>query len=201
MGVLADRITTLEAGGVKVQLGQVAGKLEAAELADQSGDHELAARLRHEAVELITGNAAQTAQFSQTRQAPSGWRRTAELERQMHRWADEARTMSPTRASLEGVFADGSEANRAMALAMMTGAPSAASYTTAIDAITAPRSAFEQYHGLVVARLLASRNPTADETQRLREVVQVALQSGALGAPNSDRVTLAKRILELTPNE
>ena len=100
---------------------------------------------------------------------------------------------------LEQVYDEGSEASRVMALAMMSGYPQAASHDVARRAITDPVSAFEQYHGLVVAHALALREPSSSRTRELRAVVQGALDSGRLGDATSDRTAHARRVLELVP--
>ncbi|MBD8058307.1 hypothetical protein IC607_04910 [Cellulomonas sp. JH27-2] len=198
VAVLADRITALEAGGVKVQL-EATKKLGEAEIAERAGDPELAAQLRGDALALISGNAERAERFSLTRQAPPGWRRTAELERQMRDWSRAAQAVPPSRSALEQVFDRGGEADRAMALAMMTGRPAAASHRVAMEAVETPASAFEQYHGLAVARVIAVQDPGSEETHRLADAIRRALESGRFGAADSDRVMLAKRVLDLTP--
>ena len=200
VAVLAERITAVEAGGVKVELGQaVARKLDEAARADEDGDHVRAAELRDEARELIELNSAEAARFAVTRRSSPGWRRSVEQELQVRSWAEAAHRTHPTRELLEQVYDEGSEANRVMALAMMSGHPPAASHEVAERAITEPVSAFEQYHGLVVAHLLALHEPASPATRHLREVVAGALDSGSLGHAGTDRVALARRVLELVP--
>ncbi len=207
VAVLADRITAVEAGGVKVELGKVAArKLDEADEAEDQGDHERAAELRDEARALITGNADDIARFARTRRSSPGWRRSADQELQVRAWAQDAQEKKPTREALEALYADareefsvGVEERRVMVLAMMSGYPPAASHAVATRAITEPVSAFEQYHGLVVAHVLALHDPGSAATHALREVVAEALASGSLGHAGTDRVALARRVLELVP--
>ncbi|CAM5787394.1 hypothetical protein [Cellulomonas persica] len=206
VAVLADRITAVEAGGVKVELGAVARKLDEADEAESHGDLERAAELRDEARALIAGNAEDIARFARTRRSSPGWRRSAAQELQMRAWADAAKASRPSREALEALYDDGSdedpgtpEGRHVMALAMMAGYPPAASHAVATRAITEPISAFEQYHGLAVARVLALHDPASRETHALREVVADGLAAGRFGHADSDRVALARRVLELVP--
>lgn len=206
VAVLADRITAVEAGGVKVQLGAVARKLDEADEAESEGDHERAAVLRDEARALLVGNADDIARFARTRRSSPGWRRSAAQELQVRAWADAAKASRPSRETLEALYEHGSdddpgtpEGRHIMALAMMTGYPPAASHAAAIRAITEPISALEQYHGLAVAHVLALHDPASPETHALRQVVADGLAAGRLGHADSDRVALARRVLELVP--
>ncbi|MCR6689860.1 hypothetical protein [Cellulomonas sp.] len=197
IGGVFDRIKAFEAAGVKVELAEVREKLATAASLEEAGQPELAAELRDEAIDLLSSSSPAALRFKQVRATPPGWQRTIELERQMHDWEEEARRVAPSLATLERGFDQGDEAGRAMALAMMVGAPAAASPRVAEAAIAHPRSAFEQFHGLRVAQTIARSAPAAPTTIALGEVVRENLEQGRFGSPDSDRCTLAKRILEL----
>ncbi|GHF31480.1 hypothetical protein GCM10018790_06620 [Kitasatospora xanthocidica] len=105
-----------------------------------------------------------------------------------------ARRSALTADQVRDLFADGSEGRRIQALALMQGDPSLADLDSVLDAITQPRSGFEQYHALLAARGLLSRLPAAG-AQRLRDAVATQLVDPR-GIPyGSDRAWLAEKIL------
>ncbi|MGW6913229.1 hypothetical protein ACWGB8_05310 [Kitasatospora sp. NPDC054939] len=105
-----------------------------------------------------------------------------------------ARRSALTAEQVRELFADGSEARRLQALALMQGDPALGDLSSVLAAIEQPRSGFEQYHALLAARGLLSLLPV-DEAQRLRDAVAGRLLA-ADGIPyGSDRSWLAEKIL------
>jgi hypothetical protein len=198
-GVLGHRITSVEAGGVRVGLGleqRAEQDAAAAARARAAGDVEQAARLERRASVLRATAAAVGSRYDHLRATqPSGWDRTQQLEAVMQS-AREMDTGAMTPADVEDVFDTGGEGNRVVALALVERDPRLASLGILKQAIVHSRSAFEQYHGLVAAEAaLPFLRP--DDRLRLRRAVE-ALLIGPLGDSSSDRRTVARRILEAT---
>ncbi|MEV7781512.1 hypothetical protein [Kitasatospora sp. NPDC088351] len=160
---------------------------------DRRGDKVGADDLRVRAMQhlgLLGGSADQGDRLN--RQLPAG--AAAGPENVVAEVRSTARRSALTADQVRELFADGSEAQRLQALALMQGDPALADLPSVLDAIERPRSGFEQYHALLAARGLLSRLPAAG-AQRLRDAV-----AGRLVAPDgipygSDRSWLAEKIL------
>jgi hypothetical protein len=95
------------------------------------------------------------------------------------------------------LFMTADDGNRIVAIGMMSANPDLADPMSIAAAITAPRSAFEQYHSLRAAHVLAVRSPRADGMDSVREAVLQVLSSDQLSSPDSDRGNLARQVRDL----
>ncbi|NEK87673.1 hypothetical protein GCU60_18195 [Blastococcus saxobsidens] len=201
IAVYGDRIETVEAAGLKVQLQQAAAsQLVAATEAEAAGDLQGAQRLREQAARLLEAARTVATRYQAIRATqPSSWQRTERLQELI---AEESRTLSGAVDSPEAVrelFRAGDEGYRILAIGMMSANPALADPETIADAVSSPRTAFEQFHALRAAEALASRQPPPPGVDAVREAVRAASSSDGLGAPDSDRGRLARRVLELLP--
>ncbi len=200
VAVLAERLESIEAAGMKVGMrAQAAAKVKehAAVAADENGDHEEAKRLRRQAAELREIAAATGRSYERIRsQMGSGWHRTERLENLL----EDAMRSAPQVLDAEIVgdlFKEGSEGSRVVALRLMQRDPAMAYVPGICEAINEPRSALEQWHGLSAAeRAVAHGIPPAEE-EKLRNVLHMALAEGRIRQEDSDRHSLAERILQL----
>ena len=169
LALLGDRIESLEFGGGKVKLRAAAAERFAlAEVSEDRGDDETAAQLRAEARALL----AIAGEYRTVRGSmPEGRAGTLAMERLM----DRARRLAAEEAIpanvVIGWLRDGSEAERITALAMMQAQPALREWDVVLAAIKDPRSAFEQYHAMRLAKqMLADLN--GEQQQCLAEVLK-----------------------------
>jgi hypothetical protein len=94
-------------------------------------------------------------------------------------------------------FASATDGGRAVTLGLLqaTTATSIRMVECVIDAITSPRSSFEQYHALKTAQTLMPRISPLLQS-RLTQAVQQAANSGVM-APTGYRASVVRQILEL----
>jgi hypothetical protein len=192
-----DRIESVEAGGMKFQLTQAAAsQLVAAEKAEAEGNLNEATRLRSEAAQLLKAAQSAAASYEQIRatHGPS-WQRTAQLEALVTQQARDLASAFRTREAVQELFDSGKEGNRVLAIVMMHVAPELASSGAIADAVSSPRTAFEQYHALVAAEALADLFPRPVGLDEVRRAVETALATGRLDAQDSDRGQVARRVL------
>ena len=191
IAVLGDRVQSVELGGVNLTIRDLARQtLVLAQEAEQRGDEESAARLRTVAAEL---QALARGYRRLRRSMRAGDDRTRALELFM----TEARSLSQSDA-LEPAdvvtwFDEGTPEARITALGLMQGNARLRDFEAALDAIDDPRSAFEQYHGLLLAEMMA---PKLTPTQRaqLTLIVERAMRSRRVRR-DSDRHTTGERVL------
>lgn len=200
----ADYIKTVEAGGVKVELERAyavtvaASSLEAAAVADGEGRYEEADRLRRDASRLLDVVKLTATEYESVRAASAGG---AQRTRDMSRVINKLKAATPAAEGPEDVrrlFEEGSDGNRVAALVLMETDPRLAVMASIEDAITNPRSAFEQYHALRASEAAASTSEPQQMAQ-LRTTIQHALEAGRFGAMDSDRCRVAQRVLEIIP--
>jgi hypothetical protein len=192
-----DRIESVEAAGMKFQLTQAAAsQLAAADKAEAEGNLDQATRLRSEAARLLEAAQSAATSYEQIRATrASSWERTAQLESLVNQQARDLASAFPTPEVVRELFASGKEGNRVLAIVMMHVAPELASSDAIAEAITAPRTAFEQYHALVAAEALANFSPSPVGLDDVRRAVEAALATGRLDAWDSDRGQVARRVL------
>jgi hypothetical protein len=148
----ADRIELIELGGAKLQLRDLARRRFAlASQEEKKGDTQAAANLRRQAhaLQRLAGTYERL-----RRSMPGGSRRTGALDevmRQARRFAQETK-FDP--ADVWTWFEEGNDAARVVALGLMLGDKDLRDFFAALDAIEHSRSAFEQYYGLRVARMM-----------------------------------------------
>jgi hypothetical protein len=183
--------------------------LALASRAERAGDQETAQAARKVLADSVSGVATAAAgeakdidqtlrnlasRYEELRATmPPGPPRTAELDSVVREAKDLARQ---THLNPEDVrmFQIGTEGRRVIALGLMEGDVDLADFDSVIDAIKNSLSAFEQYHGLVVASLMVPK--LSGDNQRL---LLEALQDPSVTSKMSDdssRQALAARIVK-----
>lgn len=195
LGVFAERITTVEAAGVKLEL-LASKQLDEADIAEQAGRVEEAARLRESAAMLLAASGSVSSRIEDVRQRmPSSWERTEVLEQLMR----QARELAPSVSSAEDVdhlFETGRDGNRMAAIAVMQARPEFARPTALAAGVMDSRSAFEQYQALRAIELALLRLPHDSQLRpELFSIVENAMRLNSDLQESSDRRTLAARIL------
>jgi hypothetical protein len=187
---LGDRIERIELGGVNLSIRDIARQtFSLARELERRGDDETADRLRS------VGTALEDLADEYRRLRGSmraGRERTWALERvvdQASRLAD-ADALDPEDVS--EWFHHGAPGARVIALGLMEGCEPLRDFDVALDAIERSRSAFEQYHGLLVAELMVPKL-TSGKRAQLKQAVERALATRRVSR-DSDRRAVAKRI-------
>jgi hypothetical protein len=166
----------------------------AAELAERSGDVTKASALRERAIEELRDVSAVARQYEESRELPAGSLRTAEMERIVS-MARQAAVNAPwTSEQVRAIFEEGNPGSRIFALGLMQGNPSFADFSMVLDAIADSRSAFEQYQGLRLARMLLDGLSDA-ERQALREAVTAQIEPGGHIRASGARWSVAQQVL------
>lgn len=196
IGVMGDRIQSVELGGVNLTLRDLARQtLGLAQEAEQRGDDERAARLRTLGKEL-------QALASGYRRLRGSMRAGHERTRALEHVMTEARRLSQSDtfepADVASWFDEGMPEARITALGLMQGNARLRDFEVALDAIDDSRSAFEQYHGLRLAELMAP-DLTPSQRAQLIVVTDRALRSFRMRR-DSDRHMAAKRLLAALRN-
>lgn len=202
--ILWDRVDKFELFGLSVALKSLSRETRfRAKDARRRGEEEEADRLTKAAGELkrLADN------YRQRRQgAPSGPRRTGELEGVMREARETARQRLLRHPEVLAWFERGDAGAREIALGLMEGSPELRNLGAALEAIENSRSAFEQYHGLLLAAMMVvpgvaddlgvRAGPTLTPNQRedLRIVVERA-RSGPYVRHSNDRRPLAETIV------
>lgn len=190
-------VTQLYLGRALSHADQALDLLRAADQAQQDGAEGQAAKLRDEAIWLLTTAGESARRYESTRQVlPSGRGRTDELERIVSTARHEAATGRWSADRVRILFDSGRDGDRVTALGLMQGDITKLSdLDRVMDAISNSRSGFEQYHALLTAFMMLS---CLDDDQRQRLVDTVRAQSAPGGhiKPGKERTLIAKRILE-----
>lgn len=196
LGLLADRLQSIEGAGVKLQLGAIE-KLEEARVADAAGDQENAEKLRDQARLLLAAASPLASKYERIRLLePSGWDRTRQLESVFQDAKKIGSTEQIGATAAEAVFDSGTEGNRVFALGVMAGSARALSPKAVRVAVEEPRSAFEQYQALLLADNIMRGAPSEDTARSLADAARRALQHRGLEARSSDRGQLARSVIE-----
>lgn len=188
-----DRVQSFGVGSATVTL-RAAELLTKSQNAFERGDVATGERLRDDATKLLERAADVGRMYESVRGSlPGGAERTAALEAVV----STARSLAPTaqRDDIARLFALGQDGSRVAALAMMQARPDLADEEIVLESIERPRSAFEQYHALLVGQSIAPQLHS-DAAERLRSAVD--RQLGAAFPPDGDRGTLARAILNGT---
>jgi hypothetical protein len=194
LAVLGDRIETVAFGGATLTLRQLAQETFAlATEASEGGDEEAAERLRRVGQELQR----LASQYRAIRALmPGGPERTRLLELLVAETRELAAEATLRAEDVRRWYDEGTEEARITALALMEGDQRLRDLGTAIDAIGSSRSAFEQYHGLVLAdAMVRSGTLTAVEQALLTIAVERSLRSRRLQS-DADRRILGGQILD-----
>jgi hypothetical protein len=195
LALLGDRIESFEFGGSKLKMRAAAAeKFALAEDSEDRGDATTAARLRIEARALLEAAGPIASEYRIVRGSmPEGSERTVAMERIM----DRARRLATQEVfqpdEVIGWLRDGSDEERITALAMMQAKPELREFGATLAAIKDSRSAFEQYHAMIlVKQMLGDLN--VEQKQRLSEVIR---DERSLRFPYDDsRRRLSEEILD-----
>jgi hypothetical protein len=192
IAVLGDRVQSVELGGVNLTIRDLAAQTRAlAREAEHRGDDVAAEQLRSVATELE----ALARGYRRLRASMrAGHERTRALEHVMTEARRLSRSDALKAADVLGWFEEGTPEARITALGVMQGNPRLRDFEAAIDAIDDSQSAFEQYHGLRLAEMMAA-DLTPSQQAQLRVVTERALRSYRVRRDN-DRREAARRLLE-----
>ncbi|MFC5008254.1 hypothetical protein ACFPIJ_61885 [Dactylosporangium cerinum] len=142
----------------------------AAEQAEEAGDRASAETLRAEGVRLIRQATAAAGRYEQVRRGPADPDRTAAMEALVA----EAKASTAAGAWLpeqvRDLFREGRDGGRVFALALMEGEPALIDVACVLDAVGASRSAFEQYHALLVTEIAVPAMTPGEREATLRVI-------------------------------
>ena len=149
LAVLGDRLQSLEFGGINLSLKDVARQaLALAGEEEQAGNFEKAKQLRAVAKEL---QQLASDYRSVRRRIPAGQERTRVFNELIARTRTLAKSSDLDANDVLRWFDEGSPEARVTALGLMEGNEELRNFDAALDAIEPSQSAYEQYHGLVLA--------------------------------------------------
>jgi hypothetical protein len=194
LALLGDRIESMEFGGSKLRLrAAAAAKFALAEDSEQRGDSAAAAELRAQGQELMDLAGPIAADYRAVRSSmPSGRDRTVAMQRVVARARQLATEQQFERAEVARWLQEGSDEERITALAMMLSNPELRHFDSVLAAIRDSRSAFEQYHALLVAeQLLLDLGPR----DRIRLATTIRAVRDLRFRRDSSRWDLSERIL------
>ena len=203
LGGLGDRIELLKVGNVEFHIRAAARQLiRRADELERQGDSAGAEQLREEARHLLRQASPAARRYEELRRTqPTGPQRTAELYKAL---VDVARQLSkdqhPSAEFVRSMFRSDREGERVFALVLMQEDPDTGDLASVLDAISRPRSAFEQYQALAAALEMLSRLDSS-ERERLASAIRQQLESGEWITPSTGRYSLAQRILSVTDQE
>jgi hypothetical protein len=130
--------------------------------------------------------------YDELRSAPASPRRTGQMEDLVRQGRAIAKSGEFGAQDVHSMFTLGTPGCRVMALALMEGDIHLADFSSVLQAIEDSQSAFEQYHGLIVANtMLGSLSP--DERGRLKAALENPTVSSRW-AQDSSRQALADTI-------
>ncbi|MFL1429969.1 MULTISPECIES: hypothetical protein [unclassified Nocardiopsis] len=194
LAVLGDRVERFEFGGATLRLrAAAADRYALAEEAEERGDSADAAQLREEARTLLEAAGPILTDYRSTRATiPSGPDRVRSLERIMARARDLATARSFAPEEVRRWLTSGKDEERITALGLMQADVSLRDFDAALSAITEPRSAFEQYHAMLLAEQMID-----DLAPEQRERLAHTLHTPKIQAlrPGSDREALREAML------
>ena len=179
LALLGNRIESFEFGGAKLKLRAAAAERFAlAEESERRGDIATADRLRSEAQAPLDAAGPIAADYRSVRGAlRPGPDRIRAMEQVVARARRIAAEQPFDPAEVVRWLREGSEEERITALAMMQAKRELRNFDAALDAIEHSRSAFEQYHALVLASEMID---DLDPALRRRLAEAVKAQRGML---------------------
>lgn len=194
VALLGNRIESFEFGGAKLRLRAAAAERFAlAEESQRRGDTATADQLRAEAQALLEAAGPIAADYRSVRGAMRpGPDRTRALEDVAGRARRLAAEQPFDPAEVVRWLREGSEEERITALAMMQAKRELRDFDAALAAIEHSRSAFEQYHAMLLA---AEMIDDLDAAQRRRLAEAIKAQRGLRFRRDTDRWRLSEDIL------
>jgi hypothetical protein len=170
----------------------------ASRVADEQGDWKAAKDLDDRAARLDATATSIASEYEDIRaSAAPSLRRTTSMEALVAA-AREAATKDPkfNKDDIRKRFMEGGAGARVFALAVMQADPDVRDFDVLLDAISHSKSAFEQYHALLLAQKMLTDN-ALDEAQQhaLASVIETQRRPGGYIIPGSDRWALSEAIL------
>ena len=196
LALLGNRIESFEFGGAKLKLRAAAAERFAlAEESERRGDTATADRLRAEAQALLDAAGPIAADYRSVRGAMRPGRdRTRALEEIVARARRLAAEQPFEPAEILRWLREGSEEERITALAMMQAKRELRNFDAALATVEHSRSAFEQYHAmLLAAEMIDDLDPA--QRRRLAEAIKTE-RRGLRFRRDADRWRLSEDILQ-----
>lgn len=162
LALIGNHIDSFEFGGAKLRLrASAAEKFALAVESDRRGDTVKADRLRAQAQALLDAASPIAADYRSLRESmPSGAARTDALEEVVARARRLGAEQAFDPAEVARWLREGTDEERITALAMMQARPELRDADATLTAIEHSRSAFEQYHAMLLAlQLIESLDP------------------------------------------
>ncbi|WP_203924117.1 hypothetical protein [Rugosimonospora africana] len=195
LALLGNHIDSFEFGGAKLRLRASAAQMFAlAEETERRGDLVEADRLRAQARALLDAAGPIADHYRSLRESmPSGAARTDALERVVARARRLGAEQAFDAAEVARWLREGTDGQRITALAMMQARPELWDVDAAFAAIEDPRSAFEQFHAMLLAlHLIESLDPA-----RRRQLAGIIRRvRGQRFGEDEDRWQLSEEILQ-----
>lgn len=194
LGGLGDRIELLKVGNVEFHVRAAARQLiRRADELELQGDTAGAEHLRGEAERLLLQASPAARRYEELRRTrPSGRQRNVEFRELV----DEARKFSrekhPSADVVRSMFERGGDGDRVYALVLMHEDSAAGDLSCVVEAISASRSAYEQYWALRTAEKMVRRLNSSERKQLADAIRQ---EMGRYLTPSSDRYGMAQNIL------
>jgi hypothetical protein len=194
LAIMGDRIEAFEFGGTKLRLrAAAADRFVLAEQSERRGDSVEAERLRAQGEALLAAAGSIAADYRQVRGSMRPGRdRTRAMEEVVSRARRLAREQPFDTGEVVRLLRVGTDDERITALAMMQAQPELRDFDAAVAAIEHSRSAFEQYHAMLLASMMLD---DLDPDQRVELARVVRAVRGLRFRGDSDRWRLSERIL------
>jgi hypothetical protein len=161
-----------ESGGKLRMRAEAAEKFALAEGSEDRGDTATAAQLRQQARALLEAAEPIASEYRNARESmPQGRDRTRAMERIMDRARELATQGAFQPSEVINWLRDGSDEQRITALAMMQAQPTLREFDAVLAAIRDPRSAFEQYHAMLLAKQMLD-DLNVEQQRSLAEVLK-----------------------------
>jgi pyruvate/2-oxoglutarate dehydrogenase complex dihydrolipoamide acyltransferase (E2) component len=200
LAYLGDRITRVRYGEFEADIGVVKkaeALVRAASVAEGAGEPERAEDFRAEALETLNQLGSVGRSYEELRRSmPAGWERTQRMEHQVAEARRLAKEKGVDADQVRQLVASGTEGDRLAALGAMEAVPQARDFDLVLGLVSNPRTPFEHYHALLVAKGLV---PELDERQQQRLTDTLSRQrTDRRLAKDSDRRILIEDILQET---
>ena len=161
-----------ESGGKLRMRAEAAEKFALADDSEDRGDTTTAAQLREQARALLEAAEPIASEYRNARVSmPEGRERTRAMESIMDRARELAAQGAFQPSEVINWLRDGSDEQRIIALAMMQAQPTLREFNAVLTAVRDPRSAFEQYHAMLLAKQMLD-DLNVEQRQSLAEVLK-----------------------------
>ncbi|MEU6412839.1 hypothetical protein [Microbispora sp. NPDC046933] len=193
LALLGSSIESLEFGGAKLVVRAVHEKLQLADASEGRGDIAEAGRLRAEAKALLETIGPVATEYRSTRRSmPAGPARTEAMEKVVSDVRRLSAELPLDSAEVLRWLEQGAEEQRIAALAIMQARPETRNFDAALEAIENSRSAFEQYHAMLLSLQMVD---DLDQEQRRRLAEVIRSERDARFRKDGDRLWLSEHIL------